>query len=98
MRSKILAATTGLAIILAACGESQYRHGVGCRRRTRRRAPKPADDATTPVDVLAGDSSLGPILAGPGRQNPVRLHERRRRHQHLLRHLRRRLAARDRVG
>ena len=64
MRSKILAATIGLALTLAACGESS-----NDTESAAAEAPvvesQSAADGTTPVDVLAGESSLGSILTGP---------------------------------
>ena len=63
MRSKILAATTGLALLLAACGEDSTGTESAASEGPVAEA-RPAD-APTPVDVLAGESSLGPILVGP---------------------------------
>lgn len=69
MRTHLLAATAGLAMLIAACGGtddagSDVQPDAGAATT----APSPDESAAptgSPVDVLAGQSDLGPILVGP---------------------------------
>ncbi len=65
MYTRLVAVAVGLALTLAACGDSGTEPVAAPTESEAATAPAaaPADPAT--VDVLAGDSNLGPVLVGP---------------------------------
>lgn len=61
-RTTLVAAAIGAALLLAACGGSNDAEVVATPAET----PAPAaDSGPVAIDVLSGDTSLGPVLVGP---------------------------------
>ncbi|MEM9562092.1 MAG: hypothetical protein AAGA93_05725 [Actinomycetota bacterium] len=66
-RTPALASTLGLALVLAACGGGDDTTTVApaAADPAAAEAAAPVDDGPATIDVLSGDSAIGPILVGP---------------------------------
>ncbi len=64
-RTPALASALGLALVLAACGGDDTTTAAPAAATDAAPAAAPADDGPATIDVLSGDSDLGPILVGP---------------------------------